>query len=164
MKTSVPRVMHDLDARLLSEQLAEPQRDVERQFGLVEPVRLRAGIVPAVPGVDDDARDAEPELARQRELAVAFGPTGQLPAPMSAVSRRVRAGAMSASTARIGRGSRDASASAAAESARRGRPAGRRGDAARAAAAAPAWLRHRCGRSACARYRVARSGAATGRP
>ena len=61
---------HHLDARLLFEQLLDAQRDVERQLGFDDPVALRARIVAAVAGVDDDARHAQPELARQRELAV----------------------------------------------------------------------------------------------
>ncbi len=54
---------HDFDARLLLQQLLEPQRDIERQVGFVEAARLRTGVVAAVPGIDHDARDAETELA-----------------------------------------------------------------------------------------------------
>ena len=73
MKTSVVARHHDLDAGLLLEQLLQPQRDVEHELRFVDAVAVRAGIVAAVAGVDDDARDAEPELPRERELAVRVG-------------------------------------------------------------------------------------------
>ena len=54
---------HDLDARLLLQQLLDAQRDVERELGFGDAVAVRAGIVAAVARVDHDARDAEAELA-----------------------------------------------------------------------------------------------------
>ena len=61
---------------LLLQQLLEAQRDVEHQLGLGHAVAHGAGIVPAVAGVDHDARDAEAELARDREAAGHVGRRG----------------------------------------------------------------------------------------
>ena len=82
---------HDLHARLLLEQLLQPQRDVERQFRLVDAVALRARIVAAVAGVDDDARHAQPELPRERELAVRVRRRRPPAAMPAATARRQRA-------------------------------------------------------------------------
>ena len=65
---------HDhLHTGLLLQQRLQPQRDVQRQLGFVDAVALRARIVPAVAGVDDDARHTQAELSRQGELAVGVG-------------------------------------------------------------------------------------------
>ena len=73
MNSSVLARQHDVEARLRpSSSFSQPQRDVEHELRLVDAVGLRAGIVAAVPGVDDDARDAEAELARERVVAAAI--------------------------------------------------------------------------------------------
>jgi hypothetical protein len=64
---------HDVHAGLLLEQPAEPKRDVERQLRFVDPRRLGTGIVAPVPRVDDDARDPETELPRERKFSVGIG-------------------------------------------------------------------------------------------
>ena len=56
---------HDLNSRLLLQQARQALGDIQRQLRLREAVALRPGIVATVPGVDDDARHAEPELASQ---------------------------------------------------------------------------------------------------
>ena len=61
--------LDDLDAGLPQQQLLEAEGDVERQVGFAEALPARARVVAAVPGVDHDAGDPEPELARQRESA-----------------------------------------------------------------------------------------------
>ena len=63
-----PRQDH-FDAGLRQQPLLEAVRDVEHEPRLVHPVRLRAGIVPAVARVDHDARHLQPELARHGQLA-----------------------------------------------------------------------------------------------
>ena len=70
MKTSVSRVITTSMPGCFLQQLLHAQRDVERQLGLGDAVAVRARIVAAMAGVDDDAGDAEAQLARQRELAV----------------------------------------------------------------------------------------------
>ena len=46
---------YHVDARLLLQDLLHALRDVEHQIRLDQPVRLRAGVVPAVPRIDHDA-------------------------------------------------------------------------------------------------------------
>ena len=74
MKTSVRRVITTSTPGCATQQLLQPQRDVEHQLRFIESLHLRARVVPAMAGVDDDARDAEPELPRQRESALQRSP------------------------------------------------------------------------------------------
>ena len=53
---------HDLDTRLILQELLQPEGHIEHQFRFGDPVCLRAWIVPAVPGVDDNPRDSEAQL------------------------------------------------------------------------------------------------------
>ena len=58
-----------VDARHLQQQRLEPKRDVEHEVGLGDAFALRARVVAAVAGIDDDPIDAEPELPRHRKAA-----------------------------------------------------------------------------------------------
>ena len=58
----------------LLQQFLEAQRDVEHELGFGDAVAHRAGIVAAVARIDDDARDAEAELAGHREAAAGVLP------------------------------------------------------------------------------------------
>ena len=62
----IPR-HHHLDPRLIVEQLRDAQRHVEDQFCFLIAVPVRAGIVAAVAGVDDNPRHPQAELTRDRE-------------------------------------------------------------------------------------------------
>ena len=60
---AAPR-QHDVDAGRRQERL-EAERDVEDDVGLRDALAEGARVVSAVPGVDDDLRGAEAELARE---------------------------------------------------------------------------------------------------
>ncbi len=57
------------DAVHFLQQLLDAQRDVQHELRFGDAFALRAWVAAAVPWVDDDARDAESELARHRETA-----------------------------------------------------------------------------------------------
>src|SRR5262245_55959729 len=63
-----PRQNH-VDARRLLAQLFEPQRHVAHQLRFDDAAASRARIVAAMAGIDDDPRDAEPELSGDGKLA-----------------------------------------------------------------------------------------------
>ena len=60
-----PARHHDVDARLLLQQLLQTQGHVQHEFRFTDLLAERSGIVPAMASVDDDARDAEAQLACQ---------------------------------------------------------------------------------------------------
>ena len=64
MKTSVERVRMHVGAEVLAHEALEAERDVEDELLLLQAAAPDGpGVVTAVPGVDDDAPDAEAELA-----------------------------------------------------------------------------------------------------
>ena len=69
MKSSVRRVRITSTPGDFLKQLLESKRDVEHELGLRDAFALRARIVTAVSGIDDDPRNTQSELTRHRESA-----------------------------------------------------------------------------------------------
>jgi hypothetical protein len=61
---------------VVPQQLFEAQCHIQREIGFIQSFRLRAGIVAAVTGIDDDPSDTEAKLAGQGKPACRVGAGG----------------------------------------------------------------------------------------